>query len=56
VMVKIGGNDSLTQAQEYLRTGLSIAEQYPGPDRQSLVDSLNLALQKLTSQPFSNRP
>jgi tetratricopeptide (TPR) repeat protein len=56
VMVKIGGNDSVTQAREYLRTGLNIAGQYPGPDRQNLVDSLNLALQKLTSQPFSNRP
>jgi tetratricopeptide (TPR) repeat protein len=47
VMAGIGGNDSVAQAQEYLRTGLNVAEQYHGPDRQSLVDSLNLALQKL---------
>ncbi len=48
VTAKIGGNDSITQAQEFLRTGLSVAEQYPGPDRQYLVDSLNQALQNLT--------
>jgi len=47
ITAKIGGNDHLTQAQEYLRTALRLAELYPGPDRQKLIDALNLALRNL---------
>jgi tetratricopeptide (TPR) repeat protein len=49
-MAKIGGNDNVTQAQGFLRTGLNVANQYPGPDRQGLIDSLNLALQSIAHQ------
>jgi tetratricopeptide (TPR) repeat protein len=48
VTAKIGGNDNVAQAREFLQTGLNAAEQYPGLDRQQLVDSLKLALQNLT--------
>jgi tetratricopeptide (TPR) repeat protein len=47
VTAKIGGNDNVTQAQDFLRTGLNVAEQYVGADRQYLVDSLKLAMQNL---------
>jgi hypothetical protein len=47
VTAKIGGNDNVTQAQDFLRTGLNVAEQYVGADRQYLVDSLKLALQNM---------
>ena len=50
IMAKIGGNDNITQAQEFLRAGLNVANGYPGPDRQQLIDSLNLALQNLAHQ------
>jgi tetratricopeptide (TPR) repeat protein len=44
---KIAGSDNVTRAEEFLRTGLSLAELYPGPDRPDLVRALNLALQSL---------
>jgi tetratricopeptide (TPR) repeat protein len=44
---KIGGNDSVMQAQEFLQTALNLAELYSGPDRQKLIDGLNLALPNL---------
>jgi tetratricopeptide (TPR) repeat protein len=44
---KIGGNDNVTQAREFLQTGLNLAEQYHGSDRQNLVDGLNLTLRDL---------
>jgi len=53
---KIGGNDNITQAQEFLRTGLKVADEYPGPERQQLIDSLNLALQKIAHQVPSVSP
>jgi hypothetical protein len=43
----IGGNDNVTQAQEFLRTALNLAELYTGPDRQKLIDGLNLVLRNL---------
>jgi tetratricopeptide (TPR) repeat protein len=50
ITAKIGGNDNITQAQEFLRTGLKVADQYPGPERQQLLDLLNRALQKIAHQ------
>jgi hypothetical protein len=47
ITAKIGGNDSVTQAQGFLQTGLNLAELYSGPDRQKLIDGLNLALRNL---------
>ena len=44
---KMGGKDNVTQAQELLRTGLSLADKYSGMDRQQLIDALNQALQQL---------
>jgi tetratricopeptide (TPR) repeat protein len=47
IMAKIGGNSNVTQAADLLRTGLNLAELYSGPDRQKLIDVLNLALRNL---------
>jgi tetratricopeptide (TPR) repeat protein len=47
ITAKIGGNDSVTQAQGFLQTGLNLAELYSGSDRQKLIDGLNLALRNL---------
>jgi hypothetical protein len=44
---KIGGNDNVMQAQQFLQAALNSAEQYPGPDRQNLMDVAKLALQNL---------
>jgi hypothetical protein len=33
--------------QMFFRTGLNLAELYHGPDRQNLIDELNLALRNL---------
>jgi len=44
---KIGAHDNLSQAQEFLRTALKLADKYSGQDRQQLIDSLNRALQNL---------
>jgi tetratricopeptide (TPR) repeat protein/class 3 adenylate cyclase/tRNA A-37 threonylcarbamoyl transferase component Bud32 len=44
---KIAGNDNITRAREILQTGLNLAEIYSGPDRQKLIDVLNLALRNL---------
>ena len=35
------------QAEEFLRTGLSLVELYPGADRQNLKDWLSAALRNL---------
>jgi hypothetical protein len=43
----IGGDDNVMQAQQFLQTALNSAEQYPGPDRQNLIDVAKLALQNL---------
>jgi tetratricopeptide (TPR) repeat protein len=48
-MAKIGGNDNVTHAQEFLRVGLDLVELYPGPDRQDLIGALNLALKNLAA-------
>jgi len=47
ITAKIGGNDSVTRAEDLLRTGLNLAELYPGPDRQNLISLLNSALWNL---------
>jgi tetratricopeptide (TPR) repeat protein len=47
IMAKIGDNDKVTQAQGFLRTALNLAKLYSGPDRQNLIDALNLALRNL---------
>jgi tetratricopeptide (TPR) repeat protein len=47
VRTEIGGNDNVAQAQEFLRTAMTLTERYPGPDRQNLLDFLNLTLQDL---------
>ena len=44
---KMGAQDSLGQAQEFLRTALNLADKYSGPDRQQLIDTLNWTLQNL---------
>lgn len=44
---KMGAHDSLSQAQESLRTALNLADEYSGPDRQQLIDNVNLALENL---------
>jgi hypothetical protein len=48
-MVKLGGNDNLTHAQESLLAGLDLVELYPGPDRQDLIGALQLALENLAA-------
>jgi hypothetical protein len=47
ITAKIRGDDSVTQAQGFLRTALNLAELYAGPDRQTMINTLNLALQSL---------
>jgi hypothetical protein len=54
-MAKIGGNDNVTHAQEFLRAGLNLVELYPGPDRQDLIGALNLALENLAASMISRR-
>jgi tetratricopeptide (TPR) repeat protein len=47
ITARIGGNDNVTRAVDLLQTGLKLAERYPGPDRQNLIDALNLASRNL---------
>jgi hypothetical protein len=44
---KIGTRDSVSQAREFLRTALNMADNYSGPDRQQIMDVLNQTLQNL---------
>lgn len=40
---KLGGDDNLRQAREFLQEGLSIAADYHGADRELVLDQLNKA-------------
>ena len=44
---KMEAQDSLSQGKEFLRTALKLADKYPGPNRQQLIDVLNQTLQNL---------
>jgi tetratricopeptide (TPR) repeat protein len=44
---KIGTRNSVSQAREFLRTALNMADKYSGPDRQQIIDVLNQTLQNL---------
>jgi hypothetical protein len=47
IAARIGDNDDLSQAQEFFKEALKVADRYSGPERQRLVDALNQALQAL---------
>jgi hypothetical protein len=47
ITAKIGGNDNVTQAKEFFKEALNVADKYSGLDRQQLVDALIQALQQL---------
>jgi hypothetical protein len=47
ITARSGGSDNVAQAEAFLRTGLNLAEQYYGPDRQNLIEVLNLASRNL---------
>jgi hypothetical protein len=47
ITAKIGGNDNVTQAKEFFKEALNVADKYSGLDRQQLVDALIEALQQL---------
>ena len=44
---KIGGNDNVTRAREFLRTALGLALTYSGRDREQLINALSHSLQNL---------
>ena len=47
ITAKIGGNTNAKPAEDLLRTGLNLAQLYSGPDRQKLIDLMNLALRDM---------
>lgn len=53
---KLGGDDNLTQARDYLQEALSIADDYHGADQAQVLDVLKKALDGVSAIPTPKAP